>query len=162
MIKLILPFIMILSIGIAANAEPMRKLIVSIDNQVIDFPSPAILKDSEWLVPLDPICQKLGLTVKSQEEQNMLVVCGTDDSELCVPLQLDTNVFHVDGTYFTKLENITQPFGYQIYRYSKDKIEIIRPGQLAPSFTLPDLNDIPVRLQDLQGKKTLLYIWGSW
>ncbi len=162
MIKLILPIILIMSIGIAANAEPIRKFAVSIDNQIIDFPSPAILQESEWLVPLDPICKKLGLTVKAQEEQNMLAVCGTGDSELCVPLQLDTDVFHIDGTNYTKLENITQPFGYEIYRYSKDKLEIIRPGQLAPSITLPDLNDIPVRLQDFQGKKTLLYIWGSW
>ena len=162
MIKLILPIILIMSIGITANAEPIRKFMVSIDNQIIDFASPAILKDSEWLVPLDPICEKLGLTIKSEEEQNMLVICGTGDSELCVPLQLDTDVFHIDGSNYTKLKNITQPFGYQIYRYSKDKIEIIRPGQLAPSFTLPDLNDIPVRLQDFQKKKTLLYIWGSW
>jgi len=90
------------------------------------------------------------------------VICGTGDSELCVPLQFNTDVFHIDGSNYTKLKNITQPFGYQIYRFSEDKIEIIRPGQLAPSFTLPDLNDIPVRLQDFQGKKTLLYIWGSW
>lgn len=162
MIKLILPIILIMSIGIAAHANPIRTLMVSIDNQTIDLPSPAILQESVWLVPLDPICQKLGLTVKSQEEQNMLVICSTENSELCVPLQLDTDVVHIDGSNYTKLENITQPFGYEIYRYSKDKIEIIRPGQLAPSFTLPDLNDVPVRLQDFQGKKTLLYIWGSW
>ena len=162
MIKLILPIILIISIGVAANTEPIRKLIVSIDNQVIDFPSPAILKDSEWLVPLDPICQKLGLTVKSQENQNMLVICSAGDSELCVPLQFDTDVFHSDGSNFTKLENITQPFGCQIYRYSKDKVEIVRTKQLAPSFTLPDLNDIPTQLKGFQGKKTLLYIWGSW
>ena len=114
MIKLILPIILIMSIGIAANAEPIRKLMVSIDNQAIDFPSPAILKDSEWLVPLDPITQKLGLTVKT--EQDLLVICGTGDSELCVPLQLDTDVFHIDGSNYTKLKNITQPFGYQLYR----------------------------------------------
>ena len=162
MTKIILSSILIMSIGIAANAEPIRKFMVSIDNQTIDFPSPAILQENEWLVPLAPICEKLGLTIKSHEEQNMLVICGTDDSELCVPLQLDTDVFHIDGSNYTKLKNITQPFGYQIYRYSKDQIEIIRPEQLAPSFTLPDLNGIPVNLQDFQGKKTLLYIWGSW
>ncbi|MCG9126979.1 hypothetical protein JT359_05190 [Candidatus Poribacteria bacterium] len=160
--KLILPSILIISISLISNAESMRKLIISIDNQVIEFSSPPILKDKQWLVPLNPICQKLGLTVKSEEEQNMLVICGTGDSELCVPLQLNTDVFHVDGENYTKLEQITKPFGYGIYRYSKDKIEIIQPRQLATSFTLPNLNDIPVRLQDFRGKKTLLYIWGSW
>lgn len=160
MTKIILSSILIMSIGIAANAEPIRKFMVSIDSQAIDFPSPAILKNSEWLVPLDPICEKLGLTVKT--EQDILVVCGSGDSELCVPLQLHTDVFHIDGKNYTYLENITQPFGYQIYKYSKDKVEIVRPELLAPSFTLPDLNDKPINLQDFQGKKTLLYIWGSW
>lgn len=160
MTKIILSSILIMSVGIAGNADPGRKLIVSIDNQPIDFTAHAILKNSEWLLKLDTITQKLGLTVKT--EQDILVVCGSGDSELCVPLQVNTDVFHIDGSNYTKLKNITQPFGYQIYRYSKDKIEIIRPEQLAPSFTLPDLNGIPVRLQDFQGKKTLLYIWGSW
>ena len=162
MIKLFLSTILIMSITMLSYAESSRSLMVSIDNKAIDFPSPPILKDRQWLVPLNTICQKLGLTVKSQEEQNMLVICGTGDSELCVPLQLDTDVFHIDGMNYTNIEKITKPFGFEIYRYSKDKIEIIQSGQLAMSFTLPDLNDIPVQLQDFRGKKTLLYIWGSW
>ena len=160
MTKIILSSILIMSVGIAVNADPARKLILSIDNQPIDFTTHAILKNSEWLLNLDTITEKLGLTVKT--EQDILVVCGSGDSELCVPLQLNTDVFHIDGRNYTSLENITQPFGYQIYKYSKDKVEIVRPEQLAPSFTLPDLNGIPVNLQDFQGKKTLLYIWGSW
>ena len=33
---------------------------------------------------------------------------------------------------------------------------------LAPEFTLPDLEGTSKHLRDFRGKKTLLYVWGSW
>jgi peroxiredoxin len=35
-------------------------------------------------------------------------------------------------------------------------------GELAPDFTLSDLDGKPRRLSDFRGQKALLYIWGSW
>jgi len=41
------------------------------------------------------------------------------------------------------------------------KIGII-PGNIAPDFTLPDLDGNLVSLSDFRGKKTLVFIWASW
>ena len=38
------------------------------------------------------------------------------------------------------------------------------PSQAAspPSFSLPDLNGMPVRLADLKGRALMLYFWTTW
>ena len=38
----------------------------------------------------------------------------------------------------------------------------IEAGQIAPTFTLPDLNDSEVSLDELRGKVNLLIFWASW
>lgn len=162
MIKLLLTIGLTMSIATGMQAAPLTNLQISMDSQLINFSSPPILKNGEWLVPLEPICQKFGFKVEVQEMQNMLVICGTGESELCVPLQIDKIAFNIDNVFYAKLESIIEPFGFQVYKVSEYRLEVVRPDQLAPVFTLPDLDDTPVRLQDYRGKKTLLYIWGSW
>lgn len=162
MTKLLLTIGLTMSIVTGMQAAPLTNLQISIDSQLINFSSPPTLKNGEWLVPLEPICQKLGFKVEVQEMQNMVVICGTGDLELCVPLQIDTNAFYINQVFYAKLESIIEPFGFQVYKDSEYRLEVVRPDQLAPVFTLPDLDDTPVRLQDYRGKKTLLYIWGSW
>ena len=154
MMKLILTSCVLMSLAASSQAAPVKKLQILIDSQPIVFDSTPILKNSDWLVPIAPICKQLGLKVEYPDGEGMVVICGGGESELCVPLLLEKDVFNI--------ESITKPFGFGIYKASKNRFEIIRPEQFPPQFTLPDLDDTPRRLQDFRGKKTLLYIWGSW
>lgn len=162
MTKLILTTCVVLSIATALNASPVSDLKVSIDSKLITFTTPLIFKKDVWLVPVDTLCKKLGLKVETPDGGEIVVICGSGESELCVPLQLGERAFNIDNVTYAKLMDITEPFGFEIYKISDSEVEIVRPEQLAPNFTLPDLDDTPKRLQDFRGKKTLLYIWGSW
>ena len=163
MIKLILTTCIVLPFALGLQAAPVKKLQISIDNQPIKFTSTPIFKNGAWLVPLESFCKQLGLKVETPDGEDMAVICGGgEESELCVPLQFGENTFNIDNVTYAKLESITEPFGFEIYKASETELEIVRPEQLAPKFTLPDLDDTPRHLQDFRGKKTLLYIWGSW
>lgn len=163
MIKLILTTCIALSVAMGLQATPVKKLQISIDSQPVTFTAAPIFKSGTWFVPLESFCKRLGLKVETPDSGDMAVICGGDEeSELCVPLQFGESAFNIDGVTYAKLKNITEPFGFEIYKASETMLEIIRPEQLAPKFTLPDLDDTSRRLQDFRGKKTLLYIWGSW
>ncbi len=162
MTKLIITTSLMLSLAIGLQAAPVEKLKVSIDNKLVTFTSAPIFKDSAWLVPLEDLCKQLDLKVEYPDGGEMAVICDKEDSELCVPLQFGEEAFSIDDVTYAKLESIAIPFGFEIYKASKSHIEIIRPEQLAPQFTLHNLDDIPKHLKDFRGKKTLLYIWGSW
>ena len=40
--------------------------------------------------------------------------------------------------------------------------ELLRPGTVAPDFTLKDLDGFPIRLSSLRGKRVVLVFWASW
>ncbi len=162
MIKLTLTTCVILFLATGLQAAPIKKLQLSIDDQLTKFISTPIFKDGAWLVPLEPVCKQLGLKIDVPDGSDMVVLCGGEESELCVPLQFGEDAFSIDDVTYAKIESITEPFGFEIYKASETQFEIIRPEQLAPKFTLPDLDGTPKRLQDFRGKKTFLYIWGSW
>ena len=162
MMKLMLTTCVLLSFAIGLQAAPVKKLQISIDNQPVTFTSAPIFKNGAWLVPLEHFCKQLGLKVEYPDGGEMAVICGSGESELCVPLQFDESAFNIDSVPYAKLQSITEPFGFKIYKISETELEVVRPEQLAPKFTLPDLDETPRRLQDFREKKTLLYIWGSW
>ena len=162
MMKLMLTTCVLLSFAIGLQAAPVKKLQISIDNQPVTFTSAPIFKNGAWLVPLEPFCKQLELKVEYPDDEKMAVLCGEGESELCVPLQFGESAFNIDSVTYAKLESITEPFGFEIYKVSETELEVVRPEQLAPKFTLPALDETPRRLQDFRGKKTLLYIWGSW
>lgn len=162
MTRLILTTCVIMSIAMGLSASPANDLKVAIDSKLISFSTSPILKDGTWLVPIDTLCKELGLKIEIPDGEDMVVICGSGGSDLCVPLQLDERAFNIDGITYAELKDIAEPFGFEIYETSEKEIEIVRPKQLAPTFTLPDLDNEPKRLQDFRGKKTLLYIWGSW
>ncbi len=162
MTKLILTTCVILSVATGLHASPVSKLKVSIDSKLVAFSASPIYKNGTWLVPIETLGKQLGLKVEMPDGEEMVVICGSGESELCVPLQLDEDAFSIDNVTYAKLEDITEPFGFEIYKATETELEIVRPEQLAPKFTLPDLDDTPKRMQDFRGKKTLLYIWGSW
>lgn len=162
MTKLILTTCIILSLAAGLQASPVRNLKVSIDSKLITFSTSPIFKNGTWLVPIETLCKQLGLKVETPDGEEMVVICGSGESELCVPLQLGERAFSIDNVTYAKLEDMIEPFGFEIYKASETELEIVRPERLTPKFTLPDLDGTPKRLQDFRGKKTLLYIWGSW
>lgn len=162
MTKLILTTCVMLSLATGLHASPVNKLKVSIDSKLVTFSASPILKNGAWLVPIETLCKQLGLKVEAPDGAEMVVICGGGESEFCVPLQLGDRAFNIDNVTYAKLMDITEPFGFEIYKASETELEIVRQEQLAPKFSLPDLDDAPKRLQDFLGKKTLLYIWGSW
>ena len=138
---------------------------ISIDTQPIVFTAPPILKDGVWLVPLERFAKQLGLKVEYPEGEKIVVLCGGTESEICVPLQFQDSkngVVDINGVTYAQPASITEPFGLEIYRISSNRLEVIQPMHLASEFTLPDLQGTPRSLQDFRGKKTLLYVWGSW
>ena len=142
-----------------------ENLQITIYAQRVTFAVPPILREGNWFVPLEPFAKQLGLKVEYPESAKMVVLCGGVTSELCVPLQFqesEKGVVDIDGVTYVQPARVTEPFGFEIYEVSANRLEVIQPMHLAPKFTLPDLEGTPRRLGDFQGKKTLLYVWGSW
>ena len=115
MMKLVLSSCVLLSFAVSSHAAPVKKLQILIDNQLIVFDSTPILKNSDWLVPIAPICKQLELKVEYPDGEDMVVICGGGESELCVPLQLEKDAYNIDKVTYAKVENIAEPFGFGIY-----------------------------------------------
>ena len=147
------------------NSMKNSEFQVSVDTQPIKFTTPPVFKDDAWLVPLEHFAKQLGLKVEYPEGGKMVVLCGGTESELCVSLRFQDSkngTIDIDGVTYARPASIAEPFGFQIFKTSPNAMEIIQPAHLAPEFTLPDLQDTPRHLRDFRGKKTLLYVWGSW
>ena len=163
-----------LRVGLAEEENMSREdLQITIDAQRVTFAAPPIFREDKWFVPLEPFAKQLGLKVEYPEGAKMAVLCG-GASELCVPLEFQDiapqgssigshkGVVDIDGVTYVQPVLVTEPFGFEIYEVSVNRLEIIQSMHLAPEFTLPDLEGTPRHLQDFRGKKTLLYVWGSW
>lgn len=152
--------------GVADEGSMKKKdFQVSVDARRVIFTTPPIFKDSTWFVPLNPFAEQLGLKVEYPEGSRMVVLCGGVDAELCVPLQFQDNkegALDIEGVTYVHPTHIAEVFGYEIYEPSKNRLEVMHPARLAPEFTLPDLAGNPRRLKEFRGKKTFLYVWGSW
>ena len=138
---------------------------ISIDAQPVIFTAPPVLKAGVWWVHLEHFAKQLGLKVEYPEGEKMVILCGEAESERCVPLRFQDNkngVVDINGITYARPESITVPFGFEIYRRASNRLEVIQPMHLAPEFTLPDLQGIQRHVRDFRGKKTLLYVWGSW
>lgn len=138
---------------------------VSVDGRRVEFATSPISKEGTRFVPLKPFAEQLGLKVEYPQGTEMVVLCGGVESELCVPLQFqngDDGAIDIDGVTYVQPAHISKTFGFEVYKASANRLEVIHPTHLAPEFTLPDLEDVPRRLRDFRGKKTFLYVWGSW
>lgn len=138
---------------------------IAVDAQPIKFTASPVLKNDVWWVPLDHFAKQLNLKVEYSEDRKMVVLCGGTESEICVPLQFQdekNGAIDIDGTTYVRPASVAEPFGFEIYEISPNKLEVIQPMHIASEFTLPDLQGNPRSLQDFRGKKTLLYVWGSW
>ncbi len=149
------------------KGESMKKegFQVSVDGRRVEFTPSPIFKEGTWFVPLKPFAEQLGLKVEYPPGTELVVLCGGVESELCVPLKFqsgDDGAVDVDGMTYVQPAHISKTFGFEVYKASANQLEVIHPTHLAPEFTLPDLEDMPRRLRDFRGKKTFLYVWGSW
>ena len=149
------------------KGEDMKKedFQVLVDGRRVEFTASPVYKDGTWLVPLKPFAEQLGLKLEYPEGSGMVVLCGGVESELCVPLQFQDNkdgAVDIDGVTYIHPTHIAKVFGYEIYEASTNQLEVIHPIHLAPEFTLPDLEGNPRHLKEFRGKKTFLYVWGSW
>ena len=138
---------------------------IAIDAQSVTFATPPIFKEGNWFVPLEPFADRLGLKVEYPEGAKMVVLCGGVASELCVPLEFQgsqKDILDIDGVTYVQPSRVAEPFGFEVHAVSENQLEVIQPMHLAPEFTLPDLDGTPKRLRDFRGKKTFLYVWGSW
>lgn len=163
-----------LQVGVTEEENMNKKdFQISIDAQPVTFAAPPILKDGNWFVPLESFAKRLGLKVEYPEGAKMVVLCGGVASELCVPLEfqdvalqastgLHKGVVDIGGVTYVQPARAAEPFGFEVYEVSANRLEVIQPMHLAPEFALPDLEGTPKRLRDFRGKKTLLYVWGSW
>lgn len=163
-----------LRVGLAEEENMSRDdFQITIDAQRVAFAAPPVLRGGKWFVPLEPFAKQLGLKVEYPEGAKMAVLCGGGASELCVPLEFQDivpkasvgshkGVVDIDGVTYVQPVRVTEPFGFEIYEVSANRLEVIQPMHLAPEFTLPDLEGTPRRLRDFRGEKTLLYVWGSW
>ena len=157
----------------ARKGEAMEKLSILIDGEQVTFASPPVLKDDRWLVPLESFSKHIGAKVEYPQGAEMAVVCQADR---CVSLKfgdITRGALQMDGIVYASPAAIAEPFGFHIQTKSPNQMEIFKggikmagtgntAGQLAPDFTLPDLNGNPRKLSDFRGKKTLLYLWASW
>ena len=155
-----------LQVGFAEEGDMNRENFqISIDAQRVTFATPPIFKEGNWLVPLEPFAERLGLKLEYSEGTKMVVLCGGKASELCVPLQFqdgEKGVVDIDGVTYVQPSRVAEPFGFEVYAVSANQLEVTQPMHLAPEFTLPALDGTPKRLRDFRGKKTFLYVWGSW
>ena len=157
----------------AKEGKAMENLRILIDGKVVTLTPPPLLKDGVWLVPLEAFTKHIGAKVEYPQGSEIAVICQADR---CVPLELGDSsrgAMLIDGRLYASPKVIAEPFGFQIQVKSPHHIEIVKGdsgmkgtgnaiGRLAQDFTLLDLDGTPRRLSDFRGKKTLLYIWGSW
>ncbi|MCZ6679933.1 MAG: hypothetical protein O7E52_22090 [Candidatus Poribacteria bacterium] len=166
-------FVPMLSDAEPQKGEPMDTLSVFINGSRGALSPPPLQQNGAWLVPLESFSKLIDAKVEYPEGSGMAVVCQADR---CVPLKLGDRVsgaIEIDGLAYALPEVIAEPFGFQIQTQSPNRIDIVKggvqmtekgntAGWLAPDFVLPDLNGKPRRLSDFRGKKTLIYMWGSW
>ncbi|MCY3551042.1 MAG: hypothetical protein OXH39_11340 [Candidatus Poribacteria bacterium] len=154
-----------IQMGFAEKNMNEKDFQISIDAQRVEFTAPPIFRNGEWFVPLEGFAKQLDLKVEYPEGAKMVVLCGGKASELCVPLQFgddEKGAVEIGGVVYARPAHIAEPFGFEIYEVASNALEVVQPAHLAPEFTLPDLEGIPKHLKDFRGKKTFLYVWGSW
>lgn len=154
-----------IQMGFAEKNMNEKDFQISIDAQRVEFTAPPIFRNGEWFVPLEGFAKQLDLKVEYPEGAKMVVLCGGKASELCVPLQFgndEKGAVEIGDVVYACPAHIAEPFGFEIYEVSANSLEVVQPADLSPEFTLPDLEGTPKHLKDFRGKKTLLYVWGSW
>lgn len=99
--------------------------------------------------------------VKLEERQGQRVLCREERCALLSPqvLRMRDGVEMVDLFWLAEAFGLAQTPARSALPALDDAPE---SGGLAPDFTLPDLEGRPRSLSEFRGKKTVVFIWGSW
>lgn len=135
---------------------------IFVNGERVVFAAPPLFKSGQRLAPLEHFAEVIDLKVEYPEGENMAVLCGSGESKLCVPLQFGDDLIDIEGVIYVQIEKVAGPFGFEIYEESANRLEVIHRDSFAPDFSLPDLDGISRQVKDFRGKKTVLYVWGSW
>ncbi len=102
------------------------------------------------------------LDAKVEDRGGRRVFCRQDQ---CLFLDADATR-SVNGVELVDLLWIADALGLRSQRFGGIRQNVTETssdqGKLAPDFVLPDLDGKPYALSDFRGKKTVVYIWGSW
>jgi hypothetical protein len=93
----------------------------------------------------------IGGEIELEDNGEAIVLCV---GERCMPFRLGENARLVDGKPFLRAGALGPP--------GAAPTAGLRPGDIAPEFTLPSLDGESVSLSDYRGKRLLVFAWASW
>lgn len=144
----------------------MERVHVILDGQPAGVLPGVRLKGGDVEVPVGRFCAAIG--AKVEDQGGRVVVCSGD---LCVPVDPVGSADPGDMIRVS-LSALGEPLGLK-WELLRERGELrvttrrpaetgLRAGDLAPDFTLPDLEGRPVSLRDFRGHKVAFYAWASW
>jgi hypothetical protein len=104
----------------------------------------------------DAYAKLVGATVEVEDAAGLMVVCHEDR---CFPLHLGVDAEIVDGKPYARVDRLVRALG--IAEAAGPGVGL-RPGDMAPDFTLESLDGKHPSLHDYRGRKVLVFAWASW
>ena len=112
--------------------------------------------DGSMWARADLYVEALGGKVDIEQDGELVVVCA---HERCVPLRVPDDAEVLKGKPWGRVEKLMQAVGAAEATATNVGL---RPGDMAPDFTLESLDGRPVSLSDYRGEKVLVFAWASW
>jgi len=112
--------------------------------------------DGSMWARADLYVEALGGKVDIEQDGRLVVVCVADR---CVPLRAPDDAEVLKGKPWARVEKLMQAIG--VAEAPATNVGL-RPGDMAPDFTLESLDGEQVSLSDYRGEKVLVFAWASW
>ncbi len=111
--------------------------------------------DGSMWVRADQYMESLGGKVDIENDGQLVVACL---GEQCVPLKVGDEAEIIKGKPWAKAEALMRAAGLETPSAGVG----LKPGDMAPDFTLESLEGTQVSLSDYRGEKVLVFAWASW
>ena len=112
--------------------------------------------DGSMWARADLYVEALGGKVDIEQDGELVVVCI---DERCVPLRVPDDAEVLKGKPWARVDRLLQAVGASEAPATNVGL---RPGDIAPDFTLESLDGTQVSLSDYRGEKVLVFAWASW